>query len=155
MNEHRQISDSEYERANRDAFLGSHPYCRMCPKRVCLAGETGITDDCSDDKLGVRVGKDVVHLGDCKVDYHAWLADSTDTVARAAAAFGCFKGCVLTRTVGALAACLVWLEFPRMTKVDVEELCFPESNLIRGKLITTEVVADRARQIASVVLASR
>jgi hypothetical protein len=54
-----------------------------------------------------------------------------------------------SRTVSMLAR-LVWLEFPRLARGEIEELCGPP--VIMGTLIDEQAVMDRARQIAIVVI---
>jgi hypothetical protein len=48
-------------------------------------------------------------------------------------------------------ACLIWLDFPRLTRKDVEELAGPE--LVMGDILAGDVLEARARNIAAVAIA--
>jgi hypothetical protein len=78
------------------------------------------------------------------------VADPAEVVQRAAQAVRLMKGETFTpRTVSMLAR-LLWLEFPRLGRGEIEELCGPP--IVMGKLIDEKAVMDRARQIAIVVI---
>lgn len=80
------------------------------------------------------------------------MTDPQAVVKTAATAWNGYLGEVLTREIASYVACLAWLDFPGLTYEQIIELVYPR--VLRGKLITEDLITDRARAIATVVCAS-
>jgi hypothetical protein len=78
------------------------------------------------------------------------VSDPAEVVQRAAAAIRLMAGETFTPKTVSMLARLVWLEFRRLTRGEIKELC--GAPIVMGKPIDEAAVMERARQIAVIVL---
>lgn len=77
------------------------------------------------------------------------MADPKAVVKTATTAFNPFRGHLLTKTIAGIVAGFLWSDFPGLTYEEIESLVYPK--IVRGQLITDDLIRDRAAQIATVV----
>jgi hypothetical protein len=78
------------------------------------------------------------------------MTDPEAIVKTASTAFNGYLGQVLDRQLAGYIAALAWLDFPTLTYGQIVELIYPA--IVRDKEITRELILDRARAIATIVV---